>query len=270
MTDDKDLFIEKDAPGLLPLFEGKRIWQYSHQHEHPQYWLDAAAFAERMRSKELHRMAQDLGVPKAKVAQQASAARFDRDFVRLAFREIARDTDERSLIFALLPKNSGSGHTLFADAAKTYFLVTDGHVKVRTVSPLRLLFALAWFNSVPVGWLARFMIQIHANKTYLYRLPMPQPTDDEIRASPDFAQLAKNALRLSLAASWDDFAELAPLFGVCRKDVPQTAKAQDTLRAQNDRLVARLYAITDAGLAHLLGSFKVMASKRAEYLTLLA
>ncbi|CAM3337754.1 hypothetical protein [Polaromonas hydrogenivorans] len=49
---------------------------------------------------------------------------------------------------------------------------------MQAVSPLRLLFALAWFNSVPVDWLARFMIQIHISKTYLYRLPMPQPTDD--------------------------------------------------------------------------------------------
>ena len=99
---------------------------------------------------------------------------------------------------------------------------------------------------------------------------MPQPTDDEIRANPDFSQLAKNALLLSLAASWDDFAELAPLFDVQPRDLPKTAKAQDTLRAQNDQLVARLYGITDAELAHLLRSFKVMASKRPEYLTLLA
>ena len=41
------------------------------------------------------------------------------------------------------------------------------------------------------------------------------------------------------------------------------------LRAQNDRMVARLYGITDAELAHLLRSFKVMASKRPEYLALL-
>ena len=33
MTNDKDLFLEKPAPGLLPLFEGKMIWQYSHQHD---------------------------------------------------------------------------------------------------------------------------------------------------------------------------------------------------------------------------------------------
>ena len=215
-------------------------------------------------------MAQDLGVPKAQAAQHASAVRFDRDFVRLGFREIARDTAERSLIFALMPKNSGSGHTPFSNAAKCYFLDADGQVKVRAVSPLCLLFALAWFDSVPVDWLAWQMIQINVSQTYLYRLPMPQPTDDEIMASPDFSQLAKNALLLSLAASWDDFAELAPLFGVQPRDVPQTAKAQDTLRAQNDKLVARLYGITDAELAHLLRSFKVMAGKRPEYLTLLA
>ena len=128
---------------------------------------------------------------------------------------------------------------------------------------------MAWFNSLPVDWLARFMIQIHISKTYLYRLPMPQPTDAEILANPDYAQLAKNALLLSLAASWDDFAELAPLFNVQPKDLPQTAKTQDTLRAQNDKLVAKLYGITDAELTHLLRSFKVIASKRAEYMTLL-
>lgn len=177
-------------------------------------------------------MAQDLGVPKAEVAQHASAVRCDREYVRMVFRTIARDTDERTLIFSLLP--------------------------------------LAWFNSVPVDWLARQMIQINSSQTYLYRLPMPQPWDDEIRCNPDFAQLAKNILLLSLAASWDDFAELAPLFDVQRKDLPTTAKAQDTLRVQNDKLVAKLYGITDAELAHLLRSFKVMAGKRAEYLTLLA
>ena len=269
MTNDKYLFIEKSAPDLLPPFEGKMIWQYSHAFEMPQYWLDAQAFDKRLQSKELFRMAQDLGVPKAEVAQHAGAVCYDREFVRLAFREIARDTDERSLIFALLPKNSGYGHTLFADTAKTYFMNSVGEVNVKAVSPLRLLFALAWFNSLPVDWLARFMIQIHISKTYLYRLPMPQPTDAEILANPDYAQLAKNALLLSLAASWEDFAELAPLFNVQPKDLPQAAKAQDTLRAQNDKLVARLYGITNAELAHLLRSFKVMANKRSEYLTLL-
>ncbi|MDP2783154.1 MAG: N-6 DNA methylase [Sulfurimicrobium sp.] len=269
MTNDKDLFIEKAAPDLLPLFEGKMIWQYSHVLDEPQYWLDAAAFDARLHSKELHRMAQDLGIPKAEAAKHMTAIRYDREFVRLGFRDIARDTDERTLIFGLLPKNGGVGNTINISIPKTYVLGTAGGVTTQTVSPLRLLFALAWFNSLPVDWIARFMIQIHANKTYLYRLPIPQPTDDEIRANPDYAQLAKNSLLLSLAANWDDFAELAPLFDVQHQDLPQTAKAQDILRAQNDKLVARLYGITDKEFAHLLQSFKVMANKRPAYMALL-
>ncbi|MFY7940335.1 MAG: hypothetical protein ACOVOX_05440, partial [Burkholderiaceae bacterium] len=136
-------------------------------------------------------------------------------------------------------------------------------------SPLRLLLALAWFNSVPVDWLGRQMIQINVSQTYLYRLPVPQPSDTEIRANADYALLAKNALLLTLAANWDDFAELAPLFNVQRHDVPITAKAQDTLRAENDKIVANLYGLTADEFAHLLRSFKGMANKRPEYLALL-
>lgn len=269
MTNDKDLFIEQPAPGLLPLCEGKMIWQYSHVFEQPQYWLEPQAFDARLRSKELHRMAQDLGVPKAEAGKHAAAVRYDRDFVRLGFRDIARDTDERTLIFGLLPKNVGVGNTINISIPKTYLRDAEGGVTTQATSPLRLLFALAWFNSLPVDWLARFMIQIHANKTYLFRLPTPQPSDDEILAHPDYAQLAQNALLLSLAASWDDFAELAPLFNVQPGDVPSTAKARDQLRAENDRIVARLYGMTDAELAHLLRSFKGLAAKRPEYLALL-
>jgi hypothetical protein len=277
MTDDKDLFIEKDAPGLVPLYEGKMIWQYSHVLDTPQYWLDPVAFDGRMLSKELHRMAQDLGVPKTEVAQHAAAVRYDREFVRLAFRSVASDTNERTLIFAFLPKNCGSGHSMFLNTPKAYKLDADGQVNVQALSPLRLLFALAWFNSVPVDWLARQMIQINVSQTYLYRLPMPQPTDEQIRSNPVYAQLAKNALLLTLAApspaggrrAWDDFSELAPLFNVQRHELPTTAKAADRLRAQNDQLVAQAYGITPPELAHLLGSFKVMANKRPEYVALL-
>jgi hypothetical protein len=52
-------------------------------------------------------------------------------------------------------------------------------------------------------------------------------------------------------------------------DVPATAKARDQLRAENDKIVARLYGITAAEFAHLLRSFKGLAAKRPEYLALL-
>ncbi|WP_343292855.1 DNA methyltransferase [Vandammella animalimorsus] len=272
MTNDKDLFLEKPAKKLLPLYEGKMIWQFSHRLDGAQYWLDTADFDERLRSKELHRMAQDLGIKKAEAEKHASAIRFDREYVRLAFRDIARDTDERTLIFALLPTACGVGNTINISVPKRY-ASQGGSVVVQPVSALRLLFALAWFNSLVVDWLARFMIQIHANKTYLYRLPMPQPADEDILASADYRTLARNALLLTLRADWDDFAhDLAGAMralDVTAAGVPATAKAADQLRADNDRIVARLYGLGDAELAHMLGSFAVMAKKRPEYLALL-
>lgn len=269
MTDDKDLFIEEKSAGLLPLYEGKMIWQYSHIFEKPQYWLDQAAFDERMRSKELHRMAQDLGVPKAAVSRHAGQIRFDREYVRLAFRDVASDTNERTLIFSLVPKGIGAGNTLHLNVPKTYCVGATGSVDAVATSTLRLLFALAWFNSLPVDWLARFMIQIHANKTYLFRLPVPQPSDADILSNPAFSELARNALLLALASSWEDFSELAPVFNVTRQAVPSTPKALDQLRAQNDKIVARLYGIDATEFAHLLRSFKGLAIKRPEYVTLL-
>ncbi|MBS0505860.1 MAG: ATP-binding protein [Proteobacteria bacterium] len=47
------------------------------------------------------------------------------------------------------------------------------------------------------------------------------------------------------------------------------AKARDQLRVENDRIVARLYGISDAAFAHLLRGFKGLATKRPEYLALL-
>ena len=268
-TDDKELFIEQEAPGLIPLYEGKMIWHFNHRFEQPQYWLEVGAFDGWMKSKELFRMAQDLGAPRAEVERHAIAVRYDREFWHLAFRKIASDTNERTLVFALLPKNCGTVDSLFSCVPKSYVRDASGGVTTRDTAPLRLLFALAWFNSLPTDWLARFMIQINVNKTYLYRLPLPQPSDAEILSNGDFKQLARNALLLTLAASWDDFAELAPMFNIARKDVPVLPKAQDQLRAQNDKIVARLYGITEAEFAHLLRSFKGLANKRPEYIALL-
>jgi hypothetical protein len=42
-----------------------------------------------------------------------------------------------------------------------------------------------------------------------------------------------------------------------------------TLRAENDKAVAQLYGLTEAELAHLRHSFKVMTNKRPKYVALL-
>jgi len=270
MTNDKHLFLEKRSTGMMSLYEGKMIWQYTHRFGKAQYWIRPSDYQAGQSGKETWRMAQDLGISRKEAENLADAIHYDSEFMRLGFRDIASDTNERTLIFALLPPGCGVGNTINISVPKRYVLREDGHAGVMAVSPLRLLFALAWFNSLTVDWIARFMIQLHANKTYLYRLPMPQPTDAEIRDNPDYLKLARNAALLTLAASWEDFGEIASLFGIQKTDVPASDKACDRLRAENDSIVARLYGLTAGEFLHLLASFRVMVDKRPEYLALLA
>lgn len=269
MTADKALFIETPKAGLLPLFEGKMIWQYSHTYEPPKYWLNSAEFDANQHSKELYRMGQALNITSREAEKYKHAIRYEREFIRLGFRNIARDTDERTLIFALLPKNVGTGHNMSVSVAKSYYLGINDDVNIKTTPASILLFTMAWLNSLPSDWIARFMIQINVSKTYLYRLPMPQPTDAEIMSNPDYTTLAKNALLLSLASEWDAFSELAPLFDIKKTQLPKTPQAYDRLRAENDLIVARLYGITLEEMKHLLKSFSVMSRRRSEYLKLL-
>jgi N-6 DNA Methylase len=271
MTADKDLFLETPAQGRLPLFEGKMIWQYNAALSTPQYWLNQADFDARLASKEIYRMAQDFGISRAEAEKHAHAVRYDREFYRIAFRGIASDTNERTLIFSLLPKGCGVGNSLSVSVPKTYVLnsnETHSTAGIKAMSCLRLLFALAWFNSLPCDWLARFTIQINVNQTYLYRLPMPQPTDDEILANPTYQTLAKNAALLTLHSDWAAFEPLAALFDVKRDDLPKTDEQYDRLRYQNDKLVAECYGLNAADLRHILKGFPVMLNKRSEYGTL--
>jgi hypothetical protein len=278
MTADKDLFLEKTkvealAANLIPLFEGKMMWQFNHQLTEPTSWLNPADLRERLTSKEFYRMAQQTGI-KREICEEkhAHALTFDQAYYRLGFRAVARDTDERTLIVALLPKNVGVGHSLFISSPKNYQLIDD-EITSDIFSPLRNLLALAWLNSLPADWIARFMIQINVSKTYLMRLPMPQPTDEELLANADYVTLAKNALLLTMfdekESGHTDFDDLwndvSKTLKVGRKDIPKSDKAADALRYQNDQIVARLYGFSAEDLRYILQSFDVMRKKRPEY-----
>ena len=104
---------------------------------------------------------------------------------------------------------------------------------------------------------------------YLYQLPMPQPTDDGIGANPDALQRAKSALPVT----WPRVGTSLPVRPRCcsaaREGVFFTAQAHGQLRVESDKIVARLYGITDAALRRLLRSFNGMATKRLKSLALL-
>ncbi|HFP7767783.1 TPA: Eco57I restriction-modification methylase domain-containing protein, partial [Campylobacter jejuni] len=264
MTSDKDLFIEEFREGLLPLFEGKMIHQFDANFSQATYFLEKAKFDERLKSKELSR---------AKKATQKELnpklIKYDREFFRLGYRAVASDTNERTLIASLLPKNCGFGHSMFANAPKQY-IVKDDEICMDIVPYERILFVLALFNSLVVDFIIRNMVQINVSKTYLERIPLPQPSDEEIQNNEIYKTLAKNALLLQLYNDKNHhFDELKQEFSIKNEEIPKTKKAYDILRAKNDLLVKELYSLSDDEFSYMISTFKVLNEKQSEYITLL-
>lgn len=284
MTNDKKIFIESFSEGLLPLYEGKMIHQFNAEFSEPSYFLDSRSFDKRLRSKEIHRLKQDLGINSKEYENilktlsnsqsvevlEDSLICYDREFFRLGFRAVASDTNERTLIFSLLPKNVGFGHSMFANIPKRCIIDSHGTIAIQSVSHKRLLFALGIFNSLVVDYIARGMVQINVSKTYLERIPLPQPSDEELESKQDYAYIYKNALILQLYHDKaGDFEDLQKEFGIDKGQIPSTQKAYDTLRAKLDIHIAKLYGLSKEEFCAMLESFKVLHDKQPHYIALL-
>ncbi|EAK1252219.1 class I SAM-dependent DNA methyltransferase, partial [Campylobacter jejuni] len=144
MTNDKDLFIEEFREGLLPLYEGKMIHQFDANFSQTTYFLEKAKFDERLKSKELYRAKKATGKE-----LNPKLIKYDREFFRLGYRKISRDTDERTLIASLLPKNCGGADSTYSNIPKQYVL-KDDVICMDIVPYERILFVLALFNSLVV------------------------------------------------------------------------------------------------------------------------
>ncbi|ENA9367404.1 class I SAM-dependent DNA methyltransferase, partial [Campylobacter jejuni] len=260
MTSDKDLFIEE----LLPLYEGKMIHQFNANFSQATYFLEKAKLDERLKSKELSRAKKATGKE-----LNPKLIKYDREFFRLGYRAVASDTNERTLIASLLPKNCGFGHSMFANAPKQY-IVKDDEICMDIMPYEKILFVLALLNSLVVDFIIRNMVQINVSKTYLERIPLPQPSDEENQNNEIYKTLAKNALLLQLYNDKNHhFDELKQEFNIKNEEIPKTKKAYDILRAKNDLLVKKLYDLSDDEFSYMISTFKVLNEKQSEYTTLL-
>ncbi|EAL5186100.1 class I SAM-dependent DNA methyltransferase, partial [Campylobacter jejuni] len=264
MTNDKDLFIEEFREGLLPLYEGKMIHQFNANFSQTTYFLEKAKFDERLKSKELYRAKKATGKE-----LNPKLIKYDREFFRLGYRKISRDTDERTLIASLLPKNCGGADSTYSNIPKQYVL-KDDVICMDIVPYERILFVLALFNSLVVDFIIRNMVQINVSKSYLERIPLPQPSDEEIQNNEIYKTLAKNALLLQLYNDQNrHFDELKQEFSIKNEEIPKTKKAYDILRAKNDLLVKELYGLSDDEFSYMISTFKVLNEKQSEYITLI-
>lgn len=229
MVMDSHLFLQEPAPGRLALYEGKMAHQFTLGLAPPRYWIDEHAGR------------------KALIGRGAESGQLlDYQDYRLAFRRIGRNTDSRTLIATILPKN------VFASES---FNLASG----RTLWHVEQLALTSLLNSFVIDFYIRHMVTANINMFFVYQLPVPRITEKD----PKFRPIIERAAKLICTSpEFDDLAREVGMPGHDAAGKEPTMRAQ--LRAELDGLVAHLYRLTREEFEHILDSFPLIAAEVKE------
>jgi len=250
--DDRHLFAA-DATGL-PLLEGKNIHQYVHDFAEPTYRLKEGtgerALVERVRKRAKKKPGQFrrgtgerwLMAP----GPRSGVLELPVDHYRPCYREIARGTDERTVIAAIVPPGTAITRKLHFFYRSAFDLAANGY---RTVLPApAMVFVVGLLNSLVLDFVVRRKVSSTVTKSVMATLPV---ADVPLGHGPG-AEIVRLSARLTCRAP--QFAELADVLGV--ECAPLPPGEDRSLRAQLDARVAHLYGLSADQLELILADFR--------------
>ncbi len=247
------------AKGRLPLFEGKMIWQFEHKLAGPRYWVDEkvgrTALASSMRRRIMAVLKAEHDLDKVALDEAADAVAFKHDYehYRLGFRDIARNTDLRTSICALLPPRVFAGNTINLQTPTLFEPTQESCEQVMAMGGATKLALCSVFNSFTLDWMVRQKVTSHLNMFYVYQLPVPRLDAKH----PSFICLVHRAARL--ICTTPEFDALAREVGLSGHEDGATREGERAqLRAEIDGLVAHLYGLTEEEFIHILATFPLV------------
>jgi hypothetical protein len=272
MTNDRYLFNE-DGIGW-PLYEGKMIHQYTHRFSEPRYRVDPAKGQEELARREIQHIEEALDAllpthPKGTTRQQRIAAllkthgrgpltaddvRTDAEASRLVFRTVAANTNERTMIAAILPQQVFTGNSLSYlipwqfDAQQALIQLDNIKECYKPSLPAPILaFLCGALNSFVLDYALRFKVSANVNMFYVYQLPVPRLTPDDLYCRT----IARHVAKLVCVGS--EFDELRrELLGSVEAHVVTNPIERQRLQNEIDALVAHLYGLSEDELRHIL------------------
>jgi hypothetical protein len=236
-TNQKNLMILDGEPPAeaWPVFKGEsfELWRPDRGPECYYAWADPDIVADWLFEKRLR------GASRGVHGEFPRAYRQKRDTLacystRIAFRDVARATDTRTVIAALLPPN------VFAVNTAPVLLWPRGDQRDEA-------YLLGVLSSIPLDWYARRFVELHLNFFIFNPLPVPRPP----RENPLWQRAV--ALAGRLAAPDERFAEWADAVGVECGVLDPVAK-QDMID-ELDAVVAHLYGLNVDQLTHMFETF---------------
>ena len=155
---------------------------------------------------------------------------------RVAFRDVSRSTDSRTVRAALVPSG------VFITNKGPYFLWPRGDISDQA-------FLLGVLSSLPLDWYARRFVEVNVNYFIINPFPVPRP--------PRSNRLWQRVVRLTgrLACPDERFETWGTAIGVECGPIADDEK-QDIIH-EIDALVAHLYELSEAQLIHIFETFHV-------------
>ncbi|MBE9237901.1 Eco57I restriction-modification methylase domain-containing protein [Anabaena aphanizomenioides LEGE 00250] len=229
MTNDSHLFKTEPGKGRLPLYEGKMIHQFTHKFAEPRYWIDEEEGRKTILGKN--------GVDKGQI--------LDYQRYRLGFREIAANTNERTFLATLLPKNIFANHKLMIS-----------NLEKSQINNCQLIYACSLFNSFIFDFLIRQKVTTTISMFVFYQTSIPRLTEkDEY-----FNEIVERAAKL--ICTTPEYDELAKEVGLeSHKNGVNDERERGKIRAELDGIIAHLYGLTESEFSHILSTFPIVAEE---------
>ncbi len=220
MTNDSTIFEIKESIDHLPLVEGKMIHQFSFTTSEQRYWIPT----DKAKTKFSKRFLDNNSYP------------FEQ--FRIAIRDVARNTDSRTLIVTIIPKGTLAGNTLNVS---------------QSLESFGQLYLTAILNSFALDYVIRLKVNAHCNMFYIYQLPVPRIDKNHWAFRP----LVEGAARLICTSP--EYDELAAEVGLG----DHTHGAHDpaeraAIRARLDGIVAHLYNLNSEEFRYILTTFPIV------------
>ncbi|MGF7102140.1 class I SAM-dependent DNA methyltransferase [Borreliella kurtenbachii] len=179
---------------------------------------------------------------------------------RVFYRAIASNTNERTMISTLSPKNCYCVNSIYINYEKT------------PISLYKKLFIISIFNSFVFDFIIRRFVDSNVLKSCLYQCPMPQPEEDEILNNSLYLNLVKNTSLLIAKNDPDNFKYLLHLehFEFSKEKVNKilNLNVEDEFfkekENENNFIVASLYSLIKEDFEVLLNDFEVLKNKKGE------